>query len=138
MGWSFLKRFAAPKGKVSVTRIDSVHVSAAHRDDPKAVAAAEQMEEDLQRELAGVSDPDEVRATIERYEREHGMKELESSAQRYLIVPDAESVRREGPDGIRRILEELERDLEGADDPAERRLRAESFARERGWTIRDE
>ena len=138
MGWNFLKRLAAPKAKVSVTRIESVHVSAGDRDDPKAIAAAKQMEEDLRRELAGVHDPDEVHTTIERYEREHGMKEIKSSQQRYLIVPDAESVRREGPDGIRRILEELERDLEGADDPAERRSRAERFARERGWTIRDE
>ena len=74
-----------------------------------------------------------------RYEREHGMRELDSSEQRYVIVPDAESVKRQGPHGIRRIFEELDRELEGvSDDPAELRLRTESFARERGWTIREQ
>ena len=68
---------------------------------------------------------------------QHGMKEIKSSAQRHLIVPDAESVRRRGGlTAIRRILEELERDLEGADDPAERRLRARRASRASAtWTI---
>ena len=137
MGWNLFKRLSAPKPKVSVTRIESVHVAATDHDDPKAVAAAQQMEEELRRNLAGVEDPGEVHARIERYEREHGMREIESSEQRYVIVPDAGSVKREGPDGIRRIFEELDRELEGVDDPAELRLRTESFARERGWTIRE-
>jgi hypothetical protein len=138
MRWTFLKRLARPKREV-IASIDDVHVSAAgaNRDDPAAIAAAHRLEEDLRRELEGVHDPDEVRARVERYEREHGMKTISSSSARFELVPDRETIKREGPDGLRRMLQELDRQLEGADDPAERRLRMESFARERGWTIRE-
>ena len=142
MAWKLLRRLLEPalaRAKV-VTSIEDVHVSAtgANRDDPKAVAAAQRIEEDLQRELDGVRDADEARARIQRYEREHGMKEISSSTDRFVLVPDAATLRRAGPEGLRRIMEELERDLEGAEDPGERRFRAESFARERGWTIREQ
>jgi hypothetical protein len=142
MAWKFLRRLLAPdlaKANV-VTSIEDIHVSAAgaDRDDPKAVAAAQQIEEDLRRELAGAHDADDARARIQHYEREHGMKEVSSSTDRFMIIPDAATMKREGPEGIRRIMEELECDLEGAEDPAERRFRAESFARERGWTIREQ
>jgi hypothetical protein len=139
MAWKFLRRLVEPhlaKTKV-VTSID-VSAAGVNRDDPKAVAEAQRIEEDLRRQLEGAHDADEARARIARYEREHGMKEISSSTDRFVIVPDAATLKREGPEGIRRIMEELERDLEGAEDPAERRFRAESFARERGWTIREQ
>jgi hypothetical protein len=143
MAWKFLRRLVKPDlstAKVVVGGVDEVHVSAAgaNRDDPKTIAAAQRIEEDLRRELEGAHDADDARARIERYEREHGMKEISSSKNRFVIVPDAATVKREGPEGIRRIMQELERDLEGAEDPAERRFRAESFAREHGWTIREQ
>lgn len=142
MAWKFLRRLAKPDlstARVVVGRIDDVHVSAAgaDRNDPHAVAAAHQMEEELRRELDGVHDADEIRERLERYEREHGMQEVSSSSSRFELIPDAKTLAREGPDGVQRLLQELERELEEVDDPAEVRLRMESFARERGWTFRE-
>jgi hypothetical protein len=138
MRWNPFKRLGPPEPKIVVGNIESFHVAPVDSDDPKAVEDAHRMEVEVGRRLEGAHDAKEIRQRIERYEREHGMKEIASSEQRWTIVPDAKTIEREGQEGLRRIFEELERELAGVDDPEELRLRTESFARERGWTIQED
>ena len=137
MAWSFLKRLLAsgrPEPKIVVKHLEDVHVTpvGAGWNDPKAATLPHELEKELRHDLEGAHDAAEMRARLARFEREHGMHEV--SSEEFVLVPDAHTVS-EGDEAIRRTLEELDRELEGVTDRAERRARMERFAQEHSWRI---
>jgi len=125
----------APELVLGETRIDQVVVRPADADDPKASAAAHELEAQLRAALEGSHDTAEVKERLKRFEEEHGMTVI--SEENVVHGPTME-MRRGTPAEVRSQLEELERELEGIDDPDELRRRTEEFAREHGWRVEPE